>query len=103
VLTFDLSQQSYSIYYKNKNWYYHLNFGRMGIALNRGASVTKTWDLKKFTFGAQLGTSIISNNQGCITSSLPVARVGLTPYYIQSPLYYATGIEPLTVCEIVSC
>jgi hypothetical protein len=49
------------------------------------------------------GTTITSNTQGCITSSLPVARVGLTPYYIQSPLYYATGIEPLTVCEIVSC
>ena len=80
VLTFDLSQQSYSIYYKNRNWYYHLNFGSMGIALNRGASVTKTWDLKKFTFGAQLGTSIISN--GPSDTSNKSAYYAAIPYVV---------------------
>ena len=29
ILTFDLSQQSYSTYFHKKNWYYHFNFGSM--------------------------------------------------------------------------
>ena len=66
VLTFDLSQQSYSFYYRNKNWYYHINFGRMAIALNTGASVTRVWEPKKikdFTLGAQIGIGVVANGK----------------------------------------
>ena len=66
VLTFDLSQQSYSFYYRNKNWYYHINFGRMAIALNMGASVTRVWEPKKikdFTLGAQIGIGVVANGK----------------------------------------
>jgi len=44
VLTFDLSQQTYSLYYRRNDWYFHLNTGRMGFTLNNGVSVTKTWE-----------------------------------------------------------
>ena len=42
ILTFDLSQQTYSTFYRNGDWYYHFNFGRMGLARNTGLSVTET-------------------------------------------------------------
>jgi len=64
VLTFDLSQQAYSLYYRNKNWYYHFNFGRLGMALNTGASVTKVWNPKKYKdlmFGVQFGIAAVAN------------------------------------------
>jgi len=64
VVTFDLSQQAYSLYYKNKNWYYHLNFGRLGMALNTGGSVTKVWTPKKYKdlmFGVQFGVAMVEN------------------------------------------
>jgi hypothetical protein len=61
VLTFDLSQQSYSFYRRNKNKYYHLNFGKLGMALNTGASITRVWELKNITLGSQLGVSIVVN------------------------------------------
>jgi hypothetical protein len=43
------------------------------------------------------GTTITSNNQGCITSSLPVARLGLNPYYIQNPQFTTIGSQ--NVCS----
>lgn len=64
VLTFDLSQQAYSFYRRDKSWYYHINFGKLGMALNTGGSVTKVWDSKKYknlTFGTQFGASIVAN------------------------------------------
>ena len=46
------------------------------------------------------GTTVTSNAQGCITSSLPIARLDLTPYYIQSPSYYIIGsLAPIYTCE----
>jgi len=66
VLTFDLSQQAYSFYYKHEKWYYHVNFGRMGMALNTGASVTRVWEpknIKDFTMGAQLGVGVVANGK----------------------------------------
>ena len=64
VLTFDLTQQAYSFYYKNKDWFYHVNFGKLGIALNTGGSVTKVWNSKKYKdlmFGTQLGVAVVAN------------------------------------------
>jgi hypothetical protein len=66
VLTFDLSQQSYSFYHRNKKWYYHVNFGRMAMALNTGASVTRVWEpkkIKEFTLGAQIGVGVVANGK----------------------------------------
>jgi hypothetical protein len=66
VLTFDLSQQSYSFYYRNKNWYYHVNLGRMAMALNTGASATRVWESKKiknFTAGVQMGVGVVANGK----------------------------------------
>ena len=64
VLTFDLTQQAYSFYYRNKKWYYHVNFGKLGIALNTGGSVTRVFESKKYKdlmFGVQVGVSIVAN------------------------------------------
>ena len=66
VLTFDLSQQAYSFYYRREKWYYHINFGRMVMALNTGASVTRVWEpknIKNFTLGAQLGVGVVANGK----------------------------------------
>jgi hypothetical protein len=66
VLTFDLSQQSYSFYYRREKWYYHINFGRMAMALNTGMSVTRVWEpkkIKEFTLGAQIGIGIVANGK----------------------------------------
>jgi hypothetical protein len=64
LVTFDFTQQTYSLYYRNKDWYYHLNFGKMGLALNSGMSVTRVWSSKKvkdLSSGIQLGISIVAN------------------------------------------
>jgi hypothetical protein len=66
VLSFDLSQQAYSFYYRNKNWYYHVNFGKMATALNSGASATRVWESKKikdFTAGIQMGVGVVANGK----------------------------------------
>jgi hypothetical protein len=66
VITFDLSQQSYSFYRRQKKWYYHINFGRMGITLNTGASATRIWEpknVKDFIVGAQTGVGIVANGK----------------------------------------
>ena len=61
ILTFDLSQQTYSTFYRNGDWYYHFNFGRMGLARNTGLSVTRTWEFRKTTTGVQLGMSSVES------------------------------------------
>jgi hypothetical protein len=66
MATFDLSQQAYSFYYRHEKWYYHINFGRMGMALNTGASVTRVWEPlseKDFTLGVQTGVGIVANGK----------------------------------------
>lgn len=66
VLTFDLSQQAYSFYYRREKWYYHVNFGKMSKSLNTGASITRVWEPKKiknFTIGAQLGVGVVANGK----------------------------------------
>ena len=57
-------QQAYSFYYRHKKWYYHVNFGKLGIALNTGGSVTRVFESKKYKdlmFGVQVGASIVVN------------------------------------------
>ena len=64
VLTFDFTQQTYSAYYTNKDWYYHINVGRMGKVSNTGISITKTWEplkVKKLVLGIQVGTTILDS------------------------------------------
>lgn len=63
IVTFDLSQQAYSFYYRYEDWYYHINFGKMGTALNTGASVTYMKQLKSLTLGTQLGVSVVANGK----------------------------------------
>ena len=60
VITFDLSQQAYSFYYRHKSWYYHVNFGRMAMALNSGASVTRVWEPKKIKKNLHLSLSDVA-------------------------------------------
>ena len=81
MATFELSQQAYSFYYRNKKWYYHINFGRMGMALNTGASVTRVWEPKKykeFTIGAQLGVGVVANGKSTSVDAYFVA----VPYLV---------------------
>ena len=63
VLTFDLTQQSYSSYYKNKNLYYHFNFGKMGTTINLGGSVTKMFLTDKINFGVQIGSTVLEDHK----------------------------------------
>ena len=66
VVTFDLTQQAYSVYRRNKNWYYHINLGKMGIALNTGASITRIWEptgIKDLTLGVQVGVGVVANGK----------------------------------------
>jgi len=63
VLTFDLTQQSYSSYYRNKEWYYHFNFGKMGSTINMGGSVTKMFLKDKVNFGVQIGSSVLEDHK----------------------------------------
>lgn len=66
IITFDLTQQAYSVYYRYKDWYYHINFGRMGMALNTGTSVTRIWEpkiIKGLTLGTQIGVGVVANGK----------------------------------------
>ena len=81
VVTFDLSQQAYSVYRRNKSWYYHINFGRMGMALNTGASVTRVWeptDMKGLTLGTQFGIGVVANGKSTDKNAYFVA----VPYLV---------------------
>lgn len=61
ILTFDLTQQTYSGFYRNGDWYFHLNFGKMGLVRNIGASATRVWEFDKTTVGVQLGVSDVES------------------------------------------
>lgn len=63
ILTFDLSQQSYSIYYNKLLWYYHLNFGKMTTTKNIGGSVTRIFKKKNLNYGIQFGTSVLEDHK----------------------------------------
>lgn len=81
MITFDLSQQAYSFYRRNKNWYYHANIGRMGNARNYGASITRTWEPKKikdFILGVQFGVSVVENKTDVSTDAYFVS----VPYIV---------------------
>lgn len=65
IITFDLTQQTYSFYYRKNKWYYHYNLGRMGMTFNTGLSVTRVWEPKKvknLTLGIQMGWSAVSGD-----------------------------------------
>jgi hypothetical protein len=91
VLTFDLSQQAYSFYYRNKNWYYHVNFGKLGMALNTGSSVTRIWELKNITLGAQLGTSIVANGD----------KSNKDAYFVLVPYTVLMAQKEITLTKII--
>lgn len=64
IVTLDLTQQTYSAYYRKQKWFYHLNLGRMGYARNLSMSVSKIWEpksIKKFSFGSQIGIASVEN------------------------------------------
>jgi hypothetical protein len=63
VLTFDLSQQTYSAYYRTKNWYYHLNVGKMALTRNTGVSVTRVFTNRNFNSGIQVGAAVVANGK----------------------------------------
>ena len=107
VLTFDLTQQAYSFYYRNKNWFYHVNFGRLGIALNTGASVTRVWNSKKYKdlmFGTQLGVAVVANGDASnkdayfvmvpYTSFILQKKIEITKNIDWSPQAYITVCSP---------
>ena len=65
IITFDLTQQTYSFYYRKNKWYYHYNLGRMGMTFNTGLSITRVWEPKKvknLTLGIQMGWSAVSGD-----------------------------------------
>ena len=63
ILTFDLSQQSYSIFYNKLLWYYHLNFGKMTTTKNIGGSVTRIFRARSIVYGVQFGTSVLEDHK----------------------------------------
>jgi hypothetical protein len=91
----DLTQQAYSFYYRNKNWFYHVNFGRLGIALNTGASVTRAWDSKKYKevmFGTQLGVAVVANGDKSNTDAYFV-MVPYTSFILQKKVQLTKNID----------
>jgi len=73
ILTFDLSQQSYSTYFYKNNLYYHLNFGSMATTKNVGLSVTKVFKSKIVNTGVQIGTSILEDHKYVYFIMVPYA------------------------------
>lgn len=61
VLSFDLTQQTYSTFYRNGNWYSHLNLGKMGLSRNISLSGTRIWEFGKSTTGIQIGLSSVES------------------------------------------
>jgi hypothetical protein len=92
VLTFDLTQQTYSLYYRRNDWYFHLNTGKMGFTLNNGLSVTKTWEFEKvygLTLGVQMGSSIVINGD----------KSSENPYFVAVPYVVLLGQKEITISE----
>jgi len=73
ILTFDLSQQSYSAYFHKKNWYYHFNFGSMTSTKNVGISVTKVFKSDIVNTGIQFGTSVLEDHKYVYFIMVPYA------------------------------
>ena len=73
ILTFDLSQQSYSTYFYKNNLYYHLNFGSMTTTKNVGVSITKVFKSKIVNTGVQFGTSILEDHKYIYFIMVPYA------------------------------
>jgi len=100
VVTFDLSQQSYSSYYRNKNWYYHFNFGKMGTAHNIGGSVTNMKLTKKINYGYQIGASVVEDSKYIYFILVPYAVVmankemNITPKVKWTPEVFITVCSP---------
>jgi hypothetical protein len=63
VLTFDLSQQTYSVYYRTNKWYYHVNLGKMAVSRNTGASITRVFSTGNFGSGIQVGAAVVANGK----------------------------------------
>ena len=63
IVTFDLSQQSYSTYFYKKTWYYHFNFGSMATTKNVGMSVTKVFKSDVVNTGFQFGLSVLEDHK----------------------------------------
>ena len=63
VITFDFTQQSYSLYRRNNNWYYHYNLGKMGTTVNTGLSTTRVFPSNKINTGIQSGISILEDHK----------------------------------------
>lgn len=100
VLTFDLTQQSYSSYYKNKNWYYHFNFGKMGTTHNIGGSVTNMKLTKKLNYGYQIGVSVVEDSKNIYFILVPYAvllankEMSLSPKIRWMPEIFITLCSP---------
>jgi hypothetical protein len=73
ILTFDLSQQSYSTYYHKNDWYYHFNFGSMATTKNVGMSVTKVFKSKIVNTGIQIGSSVLEDHKYVYFIMVPYA------------------------------
>lgn len=100
VLTFDLTQQSYSSYYRNKNWYYHFNFGKMGTTHNIGGSVTNMKLTKKLNYGYQIGVSVVEDSKNIYFILVPYAvllankEMSLSPKIRWAPEIFITVCSP---------
>jgi len=73
ILTFDLSQQSYSTYYHKNDWYYHFNFGSMATTKNIGMSITKVFKSKIVNTGIQIGSSVLEDHKYVYFIMVPYA------------------------------
>lgn len=90
ILTFDLTQQTYSTFYRNQSWYGHINFGRMGLAKNFGLSMTKVWEFNKTTTGMQVGLSSVASQDA---SSAYYVSVPYLVFLADREMQVATKIE----------
>jgi len=99
VLTFDLTQQSYSSYYRNKNWYYHFNFGKMGTAQNIGGSVTNMKLTKKLNYGYQIGASVVEDRENIYFILVPYAVFIANKEMVISTRVKWTPEAFITVCS----
>ena len=99
VLTFDLTQQSYSSYYRNKNWYYHFNFGKMGTTHNIGGSVTNMKLTKKLNYGYQIGVSVVEDSKNIYFILVPYAVLLANKEMSLSPKIRWTPEIFITVCS----
>ena len=99
VIAFDLTQQSYSSYYRNKNWYYHFNFGKMGTTHNIGGSVTNMKLTKKLNYGYQIGASVVEDSENIYFILVPYAVIMANREITLSSKVNWTPEAFITVCS----